>query len=80
MRPIDADGLIEYCDENAIPLNIAAVNKQPTIQVPATIQCKHCLWWETDYGRYGYCNRHGNRISTYKEGYCHLGERRRTDE
>ena len=32
MRPIDADALIEFCAERWIPLNIDAVNMQPTIQ------------------------------------------------
>lgn len=32
MRPIDADALIEFCAERWIPLNIDAVNIQPTIQ------------------------------------------------
>ena len=32
MRTIDADALIEFCAERWIPLNIDAVNMQPTIQ------------------------------------------------
>jgi len=32
MRAIDADALIEFCAERWIPLNIDAVNMQPTIQ------------------------------------------------
>lgn len=32
MRLIDADVLIEFCAERWIPLNIDAVNMQPTIQ------------------------------------------------
>ena len=32
MRMIDADALIEFCAERWIPLNIDAVNMQPTIQ------------------------------------------------
>ena len=32
MRLIDADALIEFCAERWIPLNIDAVNMQPTIQ------------------------------------------------
>ena len=32
MRLIDADALIEFCTERWIPLNIDAVNMQPTIQ------------------------------------------------
>jgi len=32
MRPIDADALIEFCAERWIPLNVDAVNMQPTIQ------------------------------------------------
>jgi len=31
MRLIDADALIKYCDINWIPLNVDAVNAQPTI-------------------------------------------------
>ncbi len=31
MRLIDADAYIKYCDENWIPLNVDAVNAQPTI-------------------------------------------------
>ena len=36
MRLIDADALIEFCAERWIPLNIDAVNMQPTIQPVAT--------------------------------------------
>ena len=32
MRLIDADALIAYCDKNWIPLNVDAVNDQPTIE------------------------------------------------
>ena len=32
MRLIDADALIEYCDKKWIPLNVNAVNAQPTIE------------------------------------------------
>lgn len=32
MRLIDADALIEFCAERWIPLNIDAVNMQPTAQ------------------------------------------------
>lgn len=32
MRLIDGDALIAYCDEKWIPLNIDAVNEQPTIE------------------------------------------------
>ena len=32
MRLIDADALIEFCAERWIPLNIDAVNMQPTIE------------------------------------------------
>ena len=31
-RMIDADALIAYCDKNWIPLNVDAVNAQPTIE------------------------------------------------
>ena len=36
MRLIDADALIEFCAERWIPLNVDAVNMQPTIQPVAT--------------------------------------------
>lgn len=37
MRLIDADALIKYCDENWIPLNVDAVNAQPTIEERKTV-------------------------------------------
>ena len=37
-RLIDADALIEFCAERWIPLNIDAVNMQPTIQ-PEVLAC-----------------------------------------
>ena len=36
MRLIDADALIAYCNDNWIPLNVDAVNAQPTIQPELT--------------------------------------------
>lgn len=33
MRLIDADAYIKYCEKNWIPLNVDAVNKQPTADV-----------------------------------------------
>ena len=36
MRLIDADALIAYCNDNWIPLNVDAVNAQPTIQSELT--------------------------------------------
>ena len=45
MRLIDADALIAYCDEKWIPLNIDAVNEQPTIE-----ERKSGKWEETDDG------------------------------
>ena len=48
MRPIDADALIEFCAERWIPLNIDAVNMQPTIQpepaIPVTWIEKFIEW------------------------------------
>ena len=40
MRLIDADALIEFCAERWIPLNIDAVNMQPTIQPERDIPVK----------------------------------------
>jgi len=52
MRLIDADALIEFCAERWIPLNIDAVNMQPTIQpepkeghwiwVAGELMCSEC--------------------------------------
>lgn len=53
-RLIDADALIEFCAERWIPLNIDAVNMQPTIQPEPTDEqvaeyCKRrCLHIVTD--------------------------------
>ena len=38
MRLIDADALIEFCAERWIPLNVDAVNMQPTLPN----YCPHC--------------------------------------
>lgn len=45
MRLIDADAYIKYCDENWIPLNVDAVNAQPTID---DVQCKKCKFNSTE--------------------------------
>ena len=50
MRLIDADALIEFCAERWIPLNIDAVNMQPTIQPePQWIPCSERLPEEPGY-------------------------------
>ena len=38
MRMIDADALIKYCDDNWIPLNVDAVNAQPTADVRENVR------------------------------------------
>ena len=46
MRLIDADAYIKYCDENWIPLNVDAVNAQPTVD---DAQYKNCKLDSTEY-------------------------------
>ena len=63
MRPIDADALIEFCAERWIPLNIDAVNMQPTIQ-PEQYEGHWILYdkrfpWSKDYK----CSECGNYIN-----------------
>lgn len=58
MRAIDADEFIEFCAERWIPLNIDAVNMQPTIQ-PEPIE-GHWIPHETPDGGEQYeCSRCG---------------------
>lgn len=67
MRTIDADALIAYCDEKWIPLNVNAVNAQPTIeprkgmwiynQKRGTVKiwtCSECGW--NDIGEFNFCS------------------------
>lgn len=79
MRAIDADALIEFCAERWIPLNIDAVNMQPTVQpeaqwIPVESNMPEdyvdvLVWFE--YFRYGNYNRmcatHG--IGNYSKEY-----------
>ena len=59
MRLIDADALIEFCAERWIPLNIDAVNMQPTIE-PERKQGKwKPIGWS---GRIHKCNQCGNML------------------
>ena len=48
MRLIDADALIEFCAERWIPLNIDAVNMQPSVQpepaIPLSWVEKYIEW------------------------------------
>jgi len=50
MRLIDADALIEFCTERWIPLNIDAVNMQPTIQPERDIPVKPNETTDTTWG------------------------------
>lgn len=45
MRLIDADALIKYCDDNWIPLNVDAVNAQPTIEERKTGRWKKLMMY-----------------------------------
>ena len=50
MRLIDADSLIEFCAERWIPLNIDAVNMQPTVQPePKWISCSERMPEEREW-------------------------------
>ena len=64
MRLIDADVLIEFCAERWIPLNIDAINMQPTIQ-PEThwIPCSERLPKEGQ--KCLVCDKGGIGIDTY---------------
>ena len=44
-RYIDANAYIQYCDEHWIPLNVDAVNAQPTADVVEVVRCKDCKWF-----------------------------------
>lgn len=50
MRLIDADALIEFCAERWIPLNIDAVNMQPTAQPERDIPVKPNETTDTAWG------------------------------
>ena len=43
MRAIDADALIKFCAERWIPLNIDAVNMQPTVQPEERTETHACV-------------------------------------
>ena len=60
MRLIDADALIEFCAERWIPLNIDAVNMQPTVQP----ERKPGKWQITDaYPHNVYCSECHKRFA-----------------
>jgi len=78
MRLIDADALIEFCAERWIPLNIDAVNMQPTIepleilpsaQPDSCEGCKHLGKWEfeVEYGYSSPCTLCKRRVGDYYE-------------
>lgn len=86
MRPIDADALgltdmeIIMCDgdyKEALKILIDKIEHAPTIEPKIKIiRCKDCKYWDTDYGLYGFCGRHGYRFSTFREGYCYMADKR----
>lgn len=55
---------------------VIAITGMPTIE-PKIVRCKDCKYWDTDYGLYGYCGRHGYHVSTFREGFCNLADRRK---
>ena len=72
MRLIDADALIEFCAERWIPLNIDAVNMQPTIQ-PERVEGE----WIPHKSKFGglrekvyTCDKCGYNIGFRRENYC----------
>lgn len=56
---------------------IDRIKELPSAQ-PKIVRCKDCKYWDTDYGLYGFCGRHGWHFSTYREGYCYMADRRQT--
>ena len=83
MRLIDADALKKHwntqdvkCGEYTAFHFLESIDEQPTIE-PKIIRCKDCKYWDTDYGLYGYCGRHGYHVSTFREGFCNLADRRK---
>lgn len=62
MRLIDADALIAYCDKNWIPLNVDAVNAQPTIQPEKRTETHAC-----DLRRYTFGNDEFNLEAAYHD-------------
>lgn len=79
MRAIDADALIAYCDEKWIPLNVDAVNAQPTIeprrgkwiynQLRGTTRiwrCSECGW--NDLAQFNFCPHCGADMRGENDG------------
>ncbi len=71
MRLIDADAYIQYCGDKWIPLNIDAVNAQPTIE-----ERKMGKWipHKSIFGGLGErvytCNQCGYNIGFRRENFC----------
>ena len=77
MRLIDADELLTAFPVGGEPMVTiacirATIEHMPTIG-PKIVRCKDCKYWDTDYG---YCGRHGYHVSTFREGFCNLADRR----
>lgn len=66
MRLIDADALIEFCAERWIPLNVDAVNMQPTIQP----ERKTGKWILKDDKRYHCSSCDGIAPKGYRWSFC----------
>ena len=48
---IDADAYIKYCNDKWIPLNVDAVNAQPSADVAEVNRCKTCFHYKPrEYG------------------------------
>lgn len=85
MRLIDADALIKYLDDNRIPSNIDAINKQPTVDAVPVVRCieyKHDgISGVTSFSMYqrelyiSYENNEGLFRDVPDDVYCYCGEK-----
>lgn len=66
MRLIDAYAYIRYCDDHWIPLNVAAVLDQPTVDAVLVVRCKDC--------------KHNPKETWFECPMAHLSEKQRPDD
>ena len=77
-RYIDADAYIKYCEDEWIPLNIDAVNAQPTADVVEVVRCKDCKHFYDgiyDVEYWMECDEYRIALSS-DEWFCADGERK----
>ena len=80
IRYIDADAYIQYCEDKWIPLNIDAVNAQPTADVVKVVRCRDCKWYKSIYSwnckEHKVCVRDPYEPPREPNDYCSYGERK----